>query len=201
MFLLRIDIMLEWSLNMEDETIISLYWARSESAVAETAKKYGGYLFKIAANILKNKQDSEECVNDTYMKAWNAMPPERPVKLPPFLGRITRNLSINKYEKRNAKKRGGDETALIFDELEECIPSRDNIEKDYEGGLTGEMISRFLRTVSEESRIVFVRRYWYADSVALISGRLKISQSKVKTTLFRTRAKLREYLEREGVSV
>lgn len=186
---------------MEDEAIIGLYWSRSESAVAETAKKYGGYLFRIAVNILKNKQDSEECVNDTYMKAWSAIPPERPVKLPPYLGRITRNLSINKYEKRKAKKRAGDETAVIFGELEECIPSRDNIEKDYESGLTGEMISGFLRTISEESRIVFVRRYWYADSVALISERLKISQSKVKTTLFRTRVRLREHLEREGISV
>ena len=186
---------------MEDEAIINLYWTRAESAIAETTKKYGSYLFKIAMNILCSREDSEECVNDTYMKAWNTIPPERPERFLPFLGRIIRNLSLNKYEKRQAKKRGGEETALIFEELEECIPALGDVEREFEDGLIAAEISNFLRTVNEKTRIIFVRRYWYADSVFAISQRFSISESNVKTTLFRTRAKLKSYLEKEGVLV
>ncbi|MCL2055552.1 MAG: sigma-70 family RNA polymerase sigma factor [Oscillospiraceae bacterium] len=184
---------------MEDELIIGLYFSRSEAAITETEKKYGGYLLKIAMNILQSREDSEECVSDTYLKVWNVIPPERPLKFLPFLGKITRNLSIDRYDKGKAKKRGGGEAALIFDELEDCIRAGSNIEKEYEDGLVAESISDFLRNQKEENRIVFVRRYWYADSVFSISERYGMSESKVKTILFRTRNKLKIHLEKEGM--
>lgn len=186
---------------MDDDIIIDLYWARSESAISETSKKYGGYCTKIAMNILQNREDSEECVNDTYLKVWNAVPPQRPTFFLSFLGRITRNISLNRYKERNAKKRGGSEVALLLSELEGCIPSRSNMEVEYETGLIAKAIDDFLYSIDSKNRIVFVRRYWYADSIASIASRFHMSESKVKSMLFRTRNKLRVYLEKEGVII
>lgn len=184
---------------MDDDRIIDLYWARSESAISETAKKYGSYCIRIAANILQNDEDAEECVNDALHKAWDSIPPQRPANLRAFLGKITRNLSINKYREQRAKKRGGDNMALIYSELEDCIPSGNNVETVYESSLVTEAINSFLLTLDSETRIVFVRRYWYADPIQTIASRFKTNESKVKSMLFRTRKKLKTYLENRGV--
>ena len=192
---------------MDDAAIIDLYWARSETAIDETAKKYGGYCAKIAMNILQNHEDSEECVNDTYLKTWDAIPPQRPAIFISFLGRITRNLSLNRYKERNTKKRGGNKNGdenkvgLLLSELADCIPSGSNTETEYETELTAKTIDNFLYSVEQENRIIFVRRYWYADSVNSISERFNISESKVKSMLFRMRNKLKIYLEKEGVII
>jgi len=186
---------------MDDEMIISLYWERSESAISETDKKYGGYCTKIAMNILHNKEDSEECVNDAYLKAWNAIPPQRPMIFMSFLGRITRNLSLDKYKERRAQKRGGDKIELLLSELKNCVPSNADVEAEYEAGIIAKAINIFLDSIDLESRAVFVRRYWYADPVGLIAERFDMSESKVKSMLFRTRKKLKTYLEKEEVNI
>jgi RNA polymerase sigma-70 factor (ECF subfamily) len=186
---------------MDDIMIINLYWERSESAISETANKYGDYCTKIAMNILHNKEDSDECVNDTYFKTWNAIPEQRPTLLMSFLGRITRNLSLDKYKERRTQKRGGGEVELLLDELENCVPSGSNVEEEYETGLIAKTIDNFLDSINSESRVVFVRRYWYADSVESIAERFSMSESKVKSMLFRTRNKFKLYLEKEGVNI
>ena len=179
--------------------ILDLYWARSEAAISATAQKYGGYCCAIATNILRNNEDAEECVNDTYLKAWEVIPPERPVLFRAFLGKITRNLSLNKYKALRTKKRGAGEIDLLLSELEDCLPASGNVERDYEANLVVEALNSYLLSIDSESRIVFVRRYWYADPVQTIATRLQMSESKVKSLLFRTRKKLRVYLEKEGV--
>ena len=184
---------------MDDIKIIDLYWERSESAIDETALKYGNYCTKIAMNILQNREDSEECVNDTYLKVWDAIPPQRPTKLSAFLGRITRNLSFNRYTARSTQKRGGTDIELLLSELEECIPSVSSVEADYEAGQTARIIDAFLASAKPGNRIIFVRRYWYADSITEIASHFDMSESKVKSILFRTRNKLKDYLEKEGV--
>ena len=186
---------------MDDTAIIELYWTRSETAIEETDNKYGGYCTKIAMNILQNREDSEECVNDTYLKTWEAVPPQRPVIFISFLGRITRNLSLNKYKERNTQKRGGSEINLLLSELEDCIPSGNNTEAEYEASTITKTIDNFLYSVDSSNRIIFVRRYWYADSIESISKRFSMSESKVKSILFRTRSKLKNYLEKEGVMI
>jgi len=184
---------------MDDDMILDLYWARSESAVNETTKKYGRYCFSIANNILQNNEDAEECVNDTYIKTWSVIPPQRPVILRAFLGKITRNLSLNKYKGQRAQKRGGNNIALIYGELEDCIPSNDNVETEYETGVIIEIINSYLLSLESENRIIFVRRYWYADSISTISAHFQMSESKVKSMLFRARNNLKKHLENEGV--
>ena len=185
--------------KLDDIKIIDLYWERSESAIDETSLKYGNYCTKIAINILQNREDSEECVSDTYLKAWDAIPPQRPAKLSAFLGRITRNLSFNRFTARNTQKRGGTNIELLLSELEECIPSDSSVEADYEAGQTARIIDAFLASAKPDNRIIFVRRYWYADSITEIASRFDMSESKVKSILFRTRNKLKDYLEKEGV--
>ena len=184
---------------MEDEKILDLYWARHESAINETANKYGSYCFAIATSILQNKEDAEECVNDTYLKTWDAIPPQRPSNIRLFLGKITRNLSLNKYKERRTKKHGGGEVALLFSELEDCIPSSNNVETEYESNQVIEAINSCLLSIDSESRVVFVRRYWYADTIQAIATRFQMSESKVKSMLFRARKKMKTYLEKEGV--
>ena len=150
-------------------------------------------------NILQSREDSEECVNDTYLKTWDAIPPQRPEKLSAFLGRITRNLSFNKYKARNTQKRGGAEMELLLSELEDCISSDRSVETEFEAGQLAKLIDSFLSSSKPENRIIFVRRYWYADSIAAISERFGMSESKVKSSLLRTRNKLKDHLEKEGV--
>jgi RNA polymerase sigma-70 factor (ECF subfamily) len=181
--------------NVEDKEIVDLFWARSENAIVETSQKYGNYCMAIARNILSNHNEAEESVNDTYLAAWKTMPPSRPVKLSAFLGRITRNIALNKYDYNKAGKRNG-EFDLVLSELGDCISTYDN----YEEGQVAKAISAFLRGLDNESRNTFIRRYWYSDSISDVSKRFGMSESKVKSMLFRTRQKLRTYLEKEGVT-
>lgn len=182
----------------EDGAIVALYWERDESAIKETSDKYGRYLMKIAWNILADQMDAEESVNDTYLHAWNAMPPHRPQVLSTFLGRITRHLSIDIYRKRHSAKRGGSEYALSLDELSDCVPGEGSPEEAIAAEELGSHISRFLRELAPEARKLFICRYYYFDPVADCAASLNMTEGKAKTLLFRTRRKLKEYLEKEG---
>ena len=183
---------------MQDSRIIELYFARDQEAISATSEKYNNYCMKIAMNILQNPGDSEECVNDTYLAAWNSIPPSRPERLSAYLARLTRNLSLNRYKARMAERRGGGEFALSLDELDDCIA--DDSPRFGEEEL-GALISEFLYTRPKETRQVFVRRYFYSDSVAAISARFRMSESKVKSILHRTRSSLKEFLAEHGISV
>lgn len=185
---------------MEDSQIIELYWQRSESAIAETARKYGKLCRHIAMNIVGNLSDAEECENDTYVSAWNAIPPTRPSVFSAFLTKIVRNIALNRYEYNKAQKRNN-EFDLILDELEGCVAGKDTVESAYEAGELASMLDEFLEQLTKERRVMFVRRYWYSDSVKDIAKRLQISESKVKTTLFRTRNELQDFLAARGVTV
>lgn len=187
--------------GMEDGKIIDLYWARNETAIAETDRKYGGYCRSLSMRILKSREDCEECVNDTWLRAWDSMPPGRPSCLCAFLGKITRNLSISRYRKNRAEKRGGGEVELVLTELEDCIPGAGSVEEEVEGKELAESIDRFLCGLGAESRNIFVRRYFYLDSVKEVAGRFGVSESKVKSLLFRLRNRLREHLEKEGIEL
>lgn len=186
---------------LEDDLIVDLYWNRAENAIEETALKYGSYCRKISMNILNNAEDAEECVNDTYLKLWNAIPPQRPMRFSAFLGKITRNLSLNRYKEQRVQKRGGGQTVLLLHELKECISSESHVEAEYEFGELTKTINLFLYSAKREERIIFVRRYWYADSVKEIAKRFQISESNVKSMLFRMRKRLKVYLEKEDVNL
>lgn len=183
---------------MQDDKIVELYWERDESAIKETQDKYENYLYKIAYNILNDNEDSHESVNDTYLAAWNSMPPHKPNVLSTYLGKITRRISIDIFRKRNRLKRQGSEYVLSLTELEDCLSGNDSPEKDYENQILGEAINTFLRTLSVDARNVFIGRYYYLDSVKDVANYCGISESKAKTLLFRTRNSLREYLIKEG---
>ena len=186
---------------MEDEQIIDLYLNRNEAAISETEKKYGPYCMKIAMNILESEPDSEECVNDVWLKTWNSIPPNRPQSLATYLGKITRNISINKYKMKYAGKRAEGEFAVSLDELDECVPGGETMDMEEQARLIGKSISEFLHTQKELARKVFVCRYFYCDSVSEIAERFDISESHVKSLRFRTRSKLKTHLEREGITV
>lgn len=186
---------------MEDQQIIALYWARSEQAIRASEQKYGPYCRRIAHNILRSREDSEECVNDTWLHAWDAMPPQRPDRLSAFLGRITRNLALNRYTQRNAAKRGGGTVELALEELMECVPAGDDPAQIIDQLALEQLLNRFLATLSPEARAIFLRRYWYLCPVKEIARTGHISQSKVKMTLLRCRQKLRTMLEEEGVTL
>lgn len=182
---------------MQDFEIVNLYWARNESAIAETNVKYGGYCRKIAMNIVNNMEDTEECVSDTYLSAWNSMPEERPDLLAPYLATITRNHALSVYRKANSIKRGAGQTALALDELMEVAGSS-STEDMIDTKLLSEHINRFLSGLSQNDRIIFVRRYFYVDQLSDIAIRMSMSESAVKSLLFRLRGKLKDYLIREG---
>jgi RNA polymerase sigma factor (sigma-70 family) len=186
---------------LDDNEIVNLFFSRSESAINETSRKFDKYCSKIAMNILDNHEDADECVNDAYLNLWNRIPPERPVMFSAFLGRIVRNLSINKYKANKTKKRGGNEIFLLLSELEECIHSGSTVESEYDAKVVSQTINSFLKTIDSKVRIIFVRRYWYADSITDISSCFQMSESKVKSMLFRTRNKLHAYLIKEGVAL
>ena len=162
---------------MEDERIVLLYWDRDEAAISESSMKYGAYCTSIAQNILKNPADAEECVNDTWLHAWNAMPPHRPSLLSTFLGKITRNLSFDLYRKMHRGKRGGSQVDAVLDELEECVSGKDNIERQWEMKELVAEINQFLQKLPEEKRCMFVLRYWYVDSIGEIAGRRRESRA------------------------
>lgn len=184
---------------MEDQSIVDLYWNRSEQAIAETKTKYGPYCYSIAYNILASNEDAEESVNDTYMAAWKAMPPKRPKILATFLGKITRRLSIDRWRSRNRVKRGGGEVVLALDELQGVIADEQTVESAYDRKLLADAINRFLGSLPEDERRVFLCRYWYLDSIEAISRSSGFSQSKVTSMLHRTRGKLRLALEKEAL--
>jgi RNA polymerase sigma-70 factor (ECF subfamily) len=186
---------------MDDRQIIELYWARSEHAIAETDLKYGKMCSRIAYNILENSQDTEECVNDTYLKVWSVIPPTRPVKLPAFLAKITRNLALHRYEKYTADKRGGGEATIALDELAECIPDPNSVENQIDNRLLVDKLNEFLEGIQPDARRIFLRRYWEVCSIREIAEIYGISESKVKVSLFRTRGKLRSFLEQEGIAL
>lgn len=184
---------------MQDHQIIELYWTRMEQAIAETAKKYGRYCYGIAYRILHSSEDSEECVNDTYLRAWEAIPPTRPERLAVFLGKITRNLSLDKCRYYSADKRGSGQLMLALEELGDCLPSGDHVEQVVETLALTEVLNRFLEGLSVENRRIFMRRYWYFSEVKEIARDYGISESKVKMSLLRSRNRLKQLLEQEGV--
>ena len=183
---------------MDDAQIVQLYWDRNEQAISATSGKYGNYCASIARNILDSREDAEECVNDTYMSAWNSMPPHRPAILATFLGKITRRIAIDKWRARSAEKRGGGELPLALSELADCIPSRKTVEQAVADAELEAAINRFVLSLPLTRRRVFLCRYWYLDSIAAIAKQFGLSQSSVKVLLHRTRKALRTFLEQEG---
>lgn len=183
---------------MDDYSIVDLFWARSENAIAETDKKNGRYCRSIARNILSNEEDAEECVNDTYLGAWNSIPPHRPTVLSTFLGKLTRRISLNRWKAQHAQKRGGGEIAIALEELSEIIPASGGVEEELQGKELPAAINAFLSTLPETERDVFVCRYWFLTPISDISRIFRFSQSKTKSTLYRTREKLKQFLSEEG---
>ena len=186
---------------MEDKEIIELFWSRSEDAIQEMAKKYEKYCYAIAYGILKSHEDAKECVNDAYYQVWDTIPPQNPNRLSTFIGKITRNLALNKWEYYNAKKRGRGEVPLVLEELQECIPNGNHVEELVDRIYFEEVLNDFLGTLSKEKRMIFLRRYWYLSSIKEIAKDFGLSESKVKMMLLRLRKEFRVFLEREGVQV
>lgn len=178
---------------MEDYQIVDLYWERKERAIAETQVKYGKMLHSLSYSLLYSHEDAEECVNDTYLGAWNAMPDARPMYLGPFLSKITRRLSIDRWRREHREKRGG--AATLTEELTDCIPDSDTPAEEYQRGLLRGELNAFLRTLPEEKRAIFVRRYFYAQPAGIIARELGIGEGKVKVVLHRLREQLKVRLE------
>lgn len=179
---------------MDDNGIIQLYWDRNDRAIKATSEKYGHYCKAIARNILHNEEDAEECVNDTYLNAWNAMPTHWPEQLETFLGKITRNLSFNKYKYNHTEKRGGGEIVFVLDELTDCISDVDHVESVIDRQELIKSINSFVKNLPAKKRNIFVRRYWYADSVLSIANDYGMLQGTVSKILERTRKQLKVYL-------
>ena len=182
---------------MDDKQIVALYFERNEQAVAETENKYGKYCYAIAVGVLAVHEDSEECVNDTWINAWNSIPPHRPSVLSTFLGKITRRIAIDKWRHRTAEKRGGGEIPMVLDELENCIAHESDADKNFEKKRLCEVINRFVHKLGEKEQKVFLCRYFYMDSIESICRQFGFSQSKVKSILHRTREKLHKVLTEE----
>lgn len=183
---------------MDDKHIVDLYFGRDQEAIIRTDQKYGRYCYRIAYNILTNKEDAEETVNDTYVAAWHAIPPRRPSVLSTFLGKITRHIAIDRWRARGASKRGGGEVPLALEELGDCVAGMQNVETDYERKELVRVYVKFLDALPVTERRVFLCRYWYLESVETVAEKFGFTQSKVKTVLHRTRAKLRKQLAKEG---
>ena len=188
---------------MEDNEILDLYFSRAEIAIEKTRQKYGMRLFFTAQNILQNREDAEECVNDTLLRAWEHIPPERPLMFGAFLVKITRNLALNRVKASTAEKRGGGTVDILLSELEDCIPERNTTspEQAQEAQLIHECINDCLEELDQTARIAFVMRYFHGESIEEICTRFSFSESKTKSMLFRTRKKLKEHLEKEGVVI
>ena len=184
------------SAALEDNDIIELYFARNEAAIAETEKKYSGYCGAVARNILNKREDEEECLNDTWLSAWNDIPPSRPRVFRAYLGRITRNLSLNILRRREAGKRGGLE--VIFGELDEALPAADSVERELDGRELAAAVNEFIAGLSPQEKFFFLRRYWYCDPVAELARRSGVQPQKISQVLFRLRARLKKKLEEEG---
>lgn len=186
---------------MEDERILALFFDRKEQAISETEKKYGNYLSAIAVRIVHDQSEVGEILNDTYAAAWNAIPPARPEKLSLYLGKITRALSLNRIRDRKAEKRGGGETVLCFEELEDVLSGENDPASKLEEKELSLILDDFLSSLPEAERRVFVCRYWYFDPVSEIASRFDYSESKVKMMLLRTREKLKKRLEKENYPI
>ena len=186
---------------MEDGKIIDLYWARSQQAIEASQEKYGAYCHTIASRILEQEEDAEECVNDTWLRAWNAMPPQRPSILSAFFGKLTRNLSLDRWRRARAAKRGGSQVELALHELEDCLPDRHSPDEALEAGETAAIISGFLRHQPEKERKLFVRRYFHLEPLAQLAQEFGMTEGQVKSKLYRLRNKLKTELEREGVAI
>jgi RNA polymerase sigma factor (sigma-70 family) len=183
---------------VEDVHIIDLYWQRNERAIQETNTKYGPYCFTVAKRILCNREDSEECVNDTWIKAWNSIPPQRPNFLRMFLTRITRNLAFDVLTHRNAAKRGSGVVAIAFDELEDCVASTADVETECQLNELTVSINRFLHLLPRRECDIFLRRYFFMESISEIANRYGMKESNAYVVLSRTRAKLKRHIAREG---
>ncbi len=183
---------------MNDDAIIRLYWNRDETAITETSRKYGNYCFSIAYNILYNKEDSEECVNDTYSRAWNTIPPQKPSVFSSFIGRIVRNISLDRYRKNLAEKRGGNVIPVLLDEIGEIASDSPSPEDDVVRNELAKAINDFLYDLPLEKRVMIVRRYWYADDIKSIALRLGTSENNISASIRRIRIKLRDYLLARG---
>ena len=186
---------------MKDQEIVSLYWDRNEDAIHQTQMKYGAYLSKVSYNILADFEDSKECVNDTYLAAWNSMPPQKPAVLSTYLGKLTRRISIDLFRKKTSQKRGGGEYALSLQELGECIGGGTDPAQNLETKALAQAITDFLEKQPQLDRQVFIGRYYYMDPVKEIARYCRISESKVKILLYRARQSLREHLQKEGFAV
>jgi len=184
---------------VDDQAIIALFWARDEMAIGETKAKYGRLCRGIARNILGNEEDAEECENDTYLKTWQAIPPQRPAVLPAYLGRIARNIALNRWKAGRADKRGGGEVPLSLDELGDCVSGRED--PDLDEGEVLAAIERFLDSLEQADRLAFLLRYWQLEPVAAIARRMAWSESKVTSRLFRLRKRLKSQLEKEGIRI
>ena len=183
---------------MGDDEIVALYWQRDEAAIEETQRKYGRYLNKIAYNVLADSGDCEEVVNDACLKAWNAIPPHRPAVLGTFLGKIARQLSIDRFRTRNRAKRQGSEYSLSLSELGECVSGGDATQRAVDGHLLAEAVSSYLRTLPEQARHTFVGRYYYMDPLKEVAAYCGMSEAKAKSLLYRTRQGLKAHLKQEG---
>ena len=186
---------------MEDGKIIDLYWARSQQAIVESERKYGSYCAAIARRILDREEDAEECVNDTWLRAWNAMPPQRPGVLSAFFGKLTRNLSLDRWRQLRAAKRGGNQVEVALHELEDCLPDHRRPDENLEAGETAALISAFLRRYPKADQVLFIRRYFHFEPLNDLADRFGLSVGQVKSKLHRMRGKLKQELEREGVAV
>lgn len=183
---------------MQDDQIVELYWRREESAIAESSGKYGAYCFSVAENILQSPEDSEECVNDTWLRAWNAMPPQRPARLRMFFAKITRHLAFDKFKARTAQKRGCGELHLVLSELEECISSPDTPETLVAAKELEQSIGRFVRSLPEREAMLFARRYFFGEAVSKIARNYGLTSNNTTVILSRIRNKLKTHLEKEG---
>lgn len=182
---------------MDDSKIIELYLMRDESAITETDRKYGAYCYTVADNVLKNACDSKECVNDTWLKAWNSIPPKRPKYLNMFLAKITRNLAFNMYEKRHAQKRGSGEINIVLDELAECIPAGSSVESDILANELKNCINSYILSLPQKEAYIFIRRYFFTESIAQIAVKYNMSANNVNVVLSRVRKKLKRHLAKE----
>ncbi len=182
---------------LEDHKIIELFFERAENAIAKLSEKYGTTCIALSRNILKNESDAEECINDAYLAVWNRIPPERPDPLRAYLLRIVRNISITRYHSNTAQKRNS-YYDVALDELEACLTSSHDVEQEYDSAMLSHHINLFLDTLDKPSRVMFIRRYWCADSVSDIAKQLSITENNVYVKLSRIRDRLREYLQKEG---
>ena len=183
---------------LDDKEIVGLYWERSEKAITETDKKYGRYCHYIAYQILSNNEDAEEIVNDTYLKTWNTVPPNRPDPLKGYVGMISNRLALDRYDKKRAEKRGGGQMPVVLHELSECIPAGDDGADIGQSVALRDALKRFLRSLPEKTRTIFVRRYWYVAPIAEIAKEFGMKESAVAMLMLRTRLKLKDFLEKEG---